>query len=794
MSSFLVLFILIATSVCEGQHDKTCNVVPKDQYIEVGSDAEIVCQSSCVRGKIFWTLNNKRLEKSLSNAINSSHTVLSLRNFTHRSATLQCHSVDTQQVLGGTTIRTYSKPSKISCIWQYKNQDIGGYVPEIFTCSWEHQMNSSMKITYTVQKFPRLNNSDDICSSQVKTCTSDNRHYTHTIYFVEDTNLTVRAKTAAWEVESDPQIFVPLHIVKITPPKLNVTASSNDLLVEWTKSFVEDMLSLKSHCEVRYNKAVNERNEEWVLNKTLNPKDIGNIIIKKVESCTYYKISVRCALDQAPWSDWSQEKTVLTKLNKSDVKLCLWRKVAEPEKNGVRKVHAMWTEIPSTCQDTFTYAIKQTPYKEHMLGVNYTDTLCGNSTCVVDVNRDAHRLNLTVFHNEALLMEDSVYVPAVGESLPQVTDMQTSTLDGVILVSWKAPAQPVSGYMIDWTHNGNQYYWKESKYTNITLSDLLDKKPYNITVTPLFDDKTGHGTQALWICSRVGDPGNVTIIVVQAKDKSALVSWNMKSQEACSGVVVNYTISYGTQNGPQLSITVDHTQREITLKDLNPETQYSVYVKAIALTGTTKSSERLFNTKKFDPMLITALSVCGSIVIVLVLSLGLCCAVQWKKFKEKPVPNPGLSSVALWPSASRQKRTSSFHQFSSPSESLCERVCMEDTQRPSTPPLATGYDPHLNPASDQKEEYADPAIIPAADVQNEKPVEPVETLCPSPGESTALLSSDDSPSTPYRSQSSVETPTPRTSKQCKPVLLEKQQEKTVTVYVTLDMFEQGQGR
>lgn len=36
------------------------------------------------------------------------------------------------------------------------------------------------------------------------------------------------------------------------------------------------------------------------------------------------------------------------------------------------------------------------------------------------------------------------------------------------------------------------------------FTGLLDKKLYNITVTPLFDNKTGHGAQVLKICSRVG--------------------------------------------------------------------------------------------------------------------------------------------------------------------------------------------------------------------------------------------------------------------------------------------------
>lgn len=121
-------------------------------------------------------------------------------------------------------------------------------------------------------------------------------------------------------------------------------------------------------------------------------------------------------------------------------------------------------------------------------------------------------------------------------------------------------------------------------------------------------------------------------------------------------------------------------------------------------------------------------------------------------------------------------------------------VYPEETQRMPSPLPDTSCSG--NPASDQTEQYTDPALVLTPDVQNEKPTELIETLhLSSPGESTALLSSGDGPFSPYRSQSSVETPASRTSKLC-PRVPVKQQEKTapMTVYVTLSMFEQGQGR
>lgn len=774
------LILLLIPALCKDLHTNTCDVFPKDLYIEVGADAEILCLTTCTRGKIFWTLDGTLEDERIET--NSSHSVLLLRNFTRRSAVVECHRDDFKQIVGGTRIRTYSKPSKISCILHYKNTVYRFYgLPQVFKCSWEHQTDSSVRINYTVI-LTSSSSQTEICSSHVTMCESEYRNISAKIPFQNvGYNLTVRAESADWKVSSEPYTFTPTKKIKLFRPRLNVTTiSGGEVLVKWNTNFY--LPHYQYRCQVKYSQTDKKGAATHVLNKTVVDQE-WKMMVENLESCQNYTFAGRCAVDKAPWSDWSEEKTVLTKLRKRDVELHLWRRI-EAEQNGVRKVCVMWKEIPSICQETFNYTIKQTPCKNHGSEVNAMGILCGKQFC--DVDQDAHRINLTVFHNKLLFMEDSVYVPAIRETLPRVTDIHTSALGGVIVVSWKAPAEPISGYMVDYTHDRSQYRWRETQYPNVTLFGLLDKKPYDITVTPLLDDKTGHGTQALHICSGFGDPGNVTITDTESKDRSAVVKWTLKSQEACSGVVVNYTIFYYSSPGPQLNVTVDNKTHEISLKELNPETYYNVYVTATALTGTTSSTERVLITKKFDPNLSTTLGVGGGVLIVVVSCLGFYCVIQWKKFKERPVPNPGHSSVALWPSSSEEKGIRSLRPFHSPPESLCDQIYTEETQSVSVSPLSSVC--NANSFHVQKGEVSDPESA----VQNENPAETQHSCFPE--ESTELLS-DNGPSSPYRCQNPAEIPALRINKAGKRVPA-KQQEKIPppTAYVTLDILEQGHSR
>lgn len=57
---------------------------------------------------------------------------------------------------------------------------------------------------------------------------------------------------------------------------------------------------------------------QWVINIT--NRDRGVKSIEKVDSCRNYTLAVRCALPEAPWSSWSHETTVLTRLKGKNAK------------------------------------------------------------------------------------------------------------------------------------------------------------------------------------------------------------------------------------------------------------------------------------------------------------------------------------------------------------------------------------------------------------------------------------------------------------------------------------------
>ncbi|XP_064873299.1 interleukin-31 receptor subunit alpha-like isoform X2 [Oncorhynchus nerka] len=702
------------------------------------------------------------------------------------------------------------KPRNISCVTYISQQD--------FTCRWEHKIKPTSKITYTVYR--KWKNSTDAwksdhCSSGSMSCTFNKSlpmlsklHY-----------ITVRAESTVWETISDTLELDPWDTVKIDPPKnVRVVPLPAHLRVEWERPGGTGFLYQVIHCQVKYAKHVMDTSMNTVA-KTASVTSV------EVESCTNHTVSVRCALDKAPWSEWSSQVTVLSSLNVSTVQLDLWRKMDAPDNTGTRTVHLMWKSISPACKAIDGYRLTYMADEKHMPD-RHLDTVVDKASITVD--QRAYRVTLAAYRGDTTFSEQSIYVPAVGQSHPQVRGAQASAHDGDIQVSWVPPLYHVHGYIIDWTTDGDTYTWLQSQDTHITLTGLQPFKLYNITVTPLYDDKTGL-EKVIQICSVQRAPGNISSVDVHVQDKSAQVNWTAVPQSQCSGDVVNYTVFYKTEKQPELNVTVNSWKQGVTLEPLQPDTRYSVHVMARAVTGATNSSVIHFTTSRYGRTFIIMSCVFGGFGVIIVLVTGLFCAIQWKRFKGKIVPNPGLSSLEFWSSQDCHK----IQPFNNPSEleTFCEMIypCEvntitddimgsistedrdiqdmgKETVCDQTERWSSGFGSRTFCDSQPREESSNlglaPTLLPLlAQQDGETNLLESTTSEDSSSEPSDLQASESCPVNPYRLQTPGECPvrlglgggeaTSGTTEESRS-LLDTQQHSSIaplTAYVTLDMFE-----
>ncbi|CAL8392743.1 unnamed protein product [Gadus morhua 'NCC'] len=800
-----VLIILVEIQATSEEQEKkknpTCAVFPKNQHVQFGSEVQVTCQSSCSEGQIYWVVNGQVVADRFSKSINSSHTVLSLKNFTYQSVIIQCHSVFNDLVLDGTYIKTYTKPSNVSCLIRL-NRTAEGFPKMV--CNWEHAMSSSWKITYTVQS------TCDSCSDlKIAYCNSGTTSCVFKILPVLARNfsIVVKANSSSWEVKSDVYSFDPFQIWVLAPPELHVTAHVSYLLVGWNQS---DAIGNVTHCQVRYSQVLDNRTEVQVVNKSLTRKDKRAwVTIEGVESCVVYTVSARCAVDRSPWSEWSLEHTAVTLLNPKTFQFNLWRKVVQQKSSGVREVKVMWTEIPQTCKEEYTYYVDYLLYTLLSATSNNGGSVCSPLSCFISLAPEAHVIRLSILQNELSVANKTVYVPAVGETLPQVSDIQASAHGGIIQVNWQAPRHNVSGYIVDWTDDGKTYFWKRSNHTETKLYDLRDFRLYNITVTPVFSNKTGHGKKAPQVCSRRRVPQAIYISELRPEDTRAYVRWKIEAEDKCSTAVENFTVfCRQVEKVPPVMLynqSVSCTQRKAVLENLKQSTKYGVIVIAMGHTGNISSTETHFQTQKHDPVLVLVMTICVTLLFFSLSIFGVCC-VWYKTFLGKMVPNPGHSSLALWPSQSNQKITPHFSQPLE-GETRCVRVYPYewDGARDCLVPPYLGDDSNPETAGEETEwavPTPDGSSLSAGE-DSETPTEEVELSADQAGlsvqdsreEEVTLLQEYSEvfllpQSSPYRSQNAVPPQGPRSVKDGR----ELSGNKHSPMYVSMEMFREGPDR
>ncbi|OXB80153.1 UNVERIFIED_CONTAM: hypothetical protein H355_011611, partial [Colinus virginianus] len=77
------------------------------------------------------------------------------------------------------------------------------------------------------------------------------------------------------------------------------------------------------------------------------------------------------------------------------------------------------------------------------------------------------------------------------------------------------------------------------------------------------------------------------------------IKWKEISKDKRNGFINNYTIFYKPEGGKELNETVNSDVLQYTLKSLQANTQYTVYIMASNSAGGTSGEPKTFKTLKF---------------------------------------------------------------------------------------------------------------------------------------------------------------------------------------------------
>lgn len=150
------------------------------------------------------------------------------------------------------------------------------------------------------------------------------------------------------------------------------------------------------------------------------------------------------------------------------------------------------------------------------------------------------------------------------------------------------------------------------------------------------------------------------------------------------------------------------------------------------------------------------------------------------------MPDPAHSSVAKWLPKHDERELQPAQPFHRPSEILPDRVDAEEIQKPTVfpPDKKGGYE---NLICEQVEECPFPNDTSSPNQHNQCEINSQQTDQDLP----EMLSSESCLLNPYRTQSPVETPAVKMAKQFRLIPVKQREGTSQTVYVTLDMLEQG---
>uniref|UniRef100_UPI00398E402F interleukin-6 receptor subunit beta-like n=1 Tax=Pristiophorus japonicus TaxID=55135 RepID=UPI00398E402F len=653
------VIVSISAFIIEGGLSMLCHDVDStSEVVKLRSAVSLSCalREECIESldanasQIFWKLNDTIIPRE-QYYFNATISRVTLKHFDAVKGYLTCH-IDIKgapNILHRFAVEAGlppDKPKNISCI---------SYWEKNFTCFWDQGQETYIETNFTLTRIFKKVRNDTCVNLKKNTCT----FIYPNLYMAGKLTIIVMAQNALGKVRSDPLHLDVWHTWKTAPPQ-NVTVHSilgqgKSLLVTWHKP-----TNQPPNFALRYNiqyQMVGTR--KWI--QVAEKEEIINtsFVLKNLQPFTNYTVAVRCiGQQQIYWSDWSSKKTGLTSKAKPLTGPALWRQITNPDSQGNREVHLLWKALNRSKANGIIlgYRVRCEKRREMTVMQQHNTTSLNYS---LSLTHEAYVITVVAYNSVGDSPKATLIIPAINQTdLTAVEYVRITPQNNQLLTQWKTQRPPDNGYVIEWclfldtNPCAGPLHWQHEYNTEMAYlqGDFKPFACYNISVYAVYSDGPGNPFSILAYLQQSypsEGPADVTQVV---RGTEATIKWHEIPVEKRHGFITNYTIFYKSAKGEN-AVTVNSTIHEYTLKSLQKNTEYTVYVMASTEKGGTNSTLTFFTTNAIeqgDTMVIVMPVLFCFLLIVIVWVICLNNKHRIKKRIWPDVADPASSSVTDW--------------------------------------------------------------------------------------------------------------------------------------------------
>ncbi|KAM6905336.1 interleukin 12 receptor, beta 2a, like [Xenentodon cancila] len=414
----------------------------------------------------------------------------------------------------------------------------------------------------------------------------------------------VEASNQYGSVRSQEIVFNAEHIIKPPPPTFS-PISHDPLEIHWS-TFCDDLQRHVGTCDVKYR---TEDSQGWVLENGL----CGTYSVLDPQPSTIYEFQVRCACGSTLMSDWSEilriksaESTPVgevdvwrdcdTSSSGSDCFLT-WKNLSISQAQGLILVY----EIMILYNNNTVKQVNVSALESSSLSV-YKETMWRLSSSLKDVSR----VSVSAYNAFGATNATDLVMPVKGKDGSNHTIHLMLTEEN-LTVSWDLAHQfsdNIKQYVVQYKEcsPGQTFDWikVDASKTEVLFQGTFKKyTPYRVSMFAVSNSNEVHQLSTAIRYSVQAAPSMVPackLLSITATD--AILFWEPVPFSEQNGVILNYLVGIQKPKVYNVSVTPEHGNKTLELKNLSPAHDYEVWVRAVTAAGPGVKVAKTFKTEQ----------------------------------------------------------------------------------------------------------------------------------------------------------------------------------------------------